>query len=54
MNGVGGIDVEASERPRADVDRVRIEDDVLVTKSGNRVLTSLPKQWDEISHGNCS
>ncbi len=27
---------------------VRIEDDVLVTKSGNRVLTSLPKQWDEI------
>ena len=27
---------------------IRIEDDVLVTKSGNRVLTSLPKQWDEI------
>ena len=27
---------------------VRIEDDVLVTKSGNRVLTSLPKQWDAI------
>ncbi len=27
---------------------VRIEDDVLVTKTGNRVLTSLPKQWDEI------
>ncbi len=27
---------------------VRIEDDVLVTKSGNRVLTSLPKQWDHI------
>ncbi len=27
---------------------VRIEDDILVTKSGNRVLTSLPKQWDEI------
>jgi len=33
---------------------VRIEDDVLVTKSGNRVLTSLPKQWDEICHGNCA
>jgi Xaa-Pro aminopeptidase len=29
---------------------VRIEDDVLVTKSGNRVLTSLPKSWDEIAH----
>jgi Xaa-Pro aminopeptidase len=28
---------------------VRIEDDVLVTKSGNRVLTSLPKQWEEIA-----
>ena len=28
---------------------VRIEDDVLVTKTGNRVLTSLPKEWDEIS-----
>jgi Xaa-Pro aminopeptidase len=27
---------------------VRIEDDILVTKTGNRVLTSLPKQWDEI------
>jgi Xaa-Pro aminopeptidase len=27
---------------------VRIEDDVLVTKSGNRVLSSLPKQWDQI------
>jgi Xaa-Pro aminopeptidase len=27
---------------------VRIEDDVLVTKTGNRVLTSLPKQWDAI------
>jgi Xaa-Pro aminopeptidase len=27
---------------------VRIEDDVLVTKSGNRVMTTLPKQWDEI------
>ena len=27
---------------------VRIEDDVLVTKTGNRVLTTLPKQWDEI------
>jgi len=29
---------------------VRIEDDVLVTKSGNRVMTSLPKHWDEIQH----
>jgi Xaa-Pro aminopeptidase len=28
---------------------VRIEDDVLVTKTGNRVLTSLPKEWDEIT-----
>jgi Xaa-Pro aminopeptidase len=28
---------------------VRIEDDVLVTKTGNRVLTSLPKEWEEIS-----
>lgn len=28
---------------------VRIEDDVLVTKSGHRVLTSLPKTWDEIA-----
>ena len=28
---------------------VRIEDDVLVTKTGHRVLTSLPKSWDEIS-----
>lgn len=27
---------------------VRIEDDVLVTKTGNRVLTSLPKNWDEV------
>ncbi len=27
---------------------VRIEDDILVTKTGNRILTSLPKQWDEI------
>jgi Xaa-Pro aminopeptidase len=27
---------------------VRIEDDVLVTKSGCRVLTSLPKEWDHI------
>jgi Xaa-Pro aminopeptidase len=27
---------------------VRIEDDVLVTKSGCRVLTSLPKEWDQI------
>lgn len=28
---------------------VRIEDDVLVTKAGNRVLSSLPKQWDQIT-----
>ena len=28
---------------------VRIEDDVLVTKSGNRVLSSLPKQWEQIA-----
>lgn len=28
---------------------VRIEDDILVTKTGNRVLTSLPKEWDEIA-----
>jgi Xaa-Pro aminopeptidase len=28
---------------------VRIEDDVLVTKSGNRVLSSLPKQWEHIA-----
>jgi Xaa-Pro aminopeptidase len=28
---------------------VRIEDDVLVTKTGNRVLSSLPKQWDDIA-----
>jgi Xaa-Pro aminopeptidase len=27
---------------------VRIEDDVLVTRSGHEVLTSVPKQWDEI------
>ena len=27
---------------------VRIEDDVLVTDSGNQVLTSLAKQWDEV------
>lgn len=28
---------------------VRIEDDILVTKTGNRVLTSLPKEWDDIA-----
>jgi len=28
---------------------VRIEDDVLVTEEGNRVLTDLPKEWDDIS-----
>jgi Xaa-Pro aminopeptidase len=27
---------------------VRIEDDILVTKDGNRVLTNLPKDWDAI------
>jgi Xaa-Pro aminopeptidase len=27
---------------------VRIEDDVLVTPSGHEVLTTLPKQWDDI------
>ena len=26
---------------------VRIEDDILVTKSGHEVLTSVPKQWDD-------
>jgi Xaa-Pro aminopeptidase len=26
---------------------VRIEDDILVTKAGNEVLTSVPKEWDE-------
>jgi Xaa-Pro aminopeptidase len=27
---------------------VRIEDDVLVTRTGHEVLTTLPKQWDDI------
>jgi Xaa-Pro aminopeptidase len=27
---------------------VRIEDDVLVTRRGHEVLTSLPKQWDDV------
>ena len=27
---------------------IRIEDDVLVTRSGHEVLTTAPKQWDEI------
>lgn len=27
---------------------VRIEDDVLVTRSGHEVLTTLPKQWDDV------
>jgi Xaa-Pro aminopeptidase len=27
---------------------VRIEDDVLVTRTGNEVLTAVPKQFDEI------
>ena len=27
---------------------VRIEDDVLVTRSGHEVLTTLPKRWDDI------
>jgi Xaa-Pro aminopeptidase len=25
---------------------VRIEDDVLVTKEGNRLLTTVPKDWE--------
>lgn len=28
---------------------VRIEDDILVTKDGHRVLSHLPKEWDEIA-----
>ena len=27
---------------------VRIEDDILVTKTGHRVLSSLPKDWDAV------
>ena len=27
---------------------VRIEDDVLVTRDGHQVLTTLPKKWDEV------
>ena len=29
---------------------VRIEDDILVTEEGNRVLSSLPKNWEEIGN----
>ena len=28
---------------------VRIEDDVLVTEDGNRVLTDLPKEWEQVT-----
>lgn len=28
---------------------VRIEDDVLVTEEGNRILTNLPKEWEEVT-----
>ena len=30
---------------------IRIEDDVLVTHAGHEVLTSVPKQWDEVMVG---
>ncbi len=30
---------------------VRIEDDVLVTKTGHEVLTSVPKEFDEVIVG---
>ena len=30
---------------------VRIEDDVLVTRQGHEVLTSVPKQWEEVIDG---